>query len=152
MNILFIGMIINLSALDSALLIGGAILLVLAVLIFFLVGIHRVPKNHAIVLNKVGEFYCVLDKGTHFKMPIIYQRAGIYCTAPVVKRYIANNGNHLDVTYQIVDVEKFHKNRITLDDLMKRIEKENSEINSTVISEKFALYGLKFININKSLN
>ena len=152
MNILFMGMIINLSALDTALLIGGAILLVLAVLVFFLVGIHRVPKNHAIVINKAGEFYCVLDKGTHFKMPVIYQRAGIYCTAPIVKMYIANNGNHLDITYQIEDVEKYHKNRISLDDLMQRIEKENSEINSTVLSDKFALYGLKFININKSLN
>ena len=152
MNILFSGMKINLSTLDTALLIGGAILLALAVLVFFLVGIHRVPKDHAIVINRAGEFYCVYDKGTHFKMPVVYQRAGIYCTAPIVRKYVAKNGNHLDITYQIVDVEKYHKNRIALNDLMKRIEKENSEINSTVLSEKFALYGLKFININKSLN
>ena len=144
--------IINISALDLALYISLGIILVLAVLVFFLAGLHRVPKNHAIVINKVGEFYCVYDKGTHFKMPIVYQRAGVYCIAPIVKKYVATNGNHLDITYQIVDVEKFHKNRILLEDLMKRIEKENSEINSTVLSEKFALYGLKFINITKSLN
>ena len=143
---------INLSALDTALLISAGVILLLAVLVFFLVGIHRVPKNHAIVINKAGEFYCVYDKGTHFKVPVIYQRAGVYCIAPIVKKYIANNGNHLDITYQIVDVEKFHKNRIELDDLMKRIEKENSEINSTVLSDKFSMYGLKFINVTKSLN
>ena len=143
---------INLSALDTALLISAGVILLLAVLVFFLVGIHRVPKNHAIVINKAGEFYCVYDKGTHFKVPVIYQRAGVYCIAPIVKKYVANNGNHLDITYQIVDVEKFHKNRIELDDLMKRIEKENSEINSTVLSEKFSMYGLKFINVTKSLN
>ena len=143
---------INLSALDTALLISAGVILLLAVLVFFLVGIHRVPKNHAIVINKAGEFYCVYDKGTHFKVPVIYQRVGVYCIAPIVKKYIANNGNHLDITYQIVDVEKFHKNRIELDDLMKRIEKENSEINSTVLSDKFSMYGLKFINVTKSLN
>ncbi len=143
---------INLSALDTALLISAGVILLLAVLVFFLVGIHRVPKNHAIVINKAGEFYCVYDKGTHFKVPVIYQRAGVYCIAPIVKKYVANNGNHLDITYQIVDVEKYHKNRISLDDLMKRIEKENSEINSTVLSEKFSMYGLKFINVTKSLN
>ena len=143
---------INLSALDTALLIGAGVILLLALLVFFLAGLQRVPKNHAIVMNKAGEFYCVYDKGTHFKMPIIYQRAGVYCVAPVVKKYIANNGNHLDITYQIVDVEKFHKNKITLDDLMRRIEKENSEINSTVLSEKFSMYGMKFINVTKSLD
>jgi len=144
--------IINLSALDIALLISAGVILLLAVIVFFLAGIQRVPKNHAIVMNRAGEFYCVYDKGTHFKMPIIYQRAGVYCIAPVVKKYVANNGNHLDITYQIVDVEKFHKNRIHLEDLMKRIEKENSEINSTVLSEKFSMYGMKFINVTKSLN
>ena len=144
--------IINLSALDIALLISAGVILLLAVIVFFLAGIQRVPKNHAIVMNRAGEFYCVYDKGTHFKMPIIYQRAGVYCIAPVVQKYVANNGNHLDITYQIVDVEKFHKNRIHLEDLMRRIEKENSEINSTVLSEKFSMYGLKFINVTKSLN
>ena len=144
--------IINLSTLDIALLISAGVILLLAVLVFFLAGIQRVPKNHAIVMNRAGEFYCVYDKGTHFKMPIIYQRAGVYCIAPIVKKYVANNGNHLDITYQIVDVEKFHKNRIHLEDLMKRIEKENSEIDSTVLSEKFSMYGMKFINVTKSLN
>ena len=144
--------LIKLSALDIALLISVGVIVLLGALVFFLAGIHRVPKDHAIVINKAGQFYCVFDKGTHFLMPIAYQRAGVYCTAPMVQKYVANNGNHLDVTYQIVDVEKYHNNRISLDDLMKRIEKENSEINSTVLSEKFSLYGLKFININKSLN
>ena len=144
--------IINFDALDIALLISLGIIIVLGILVFFLAGVHRVPANHAIVITKAKEFYCVYDKGTHFLMPIVYQRAGVYCTAPMVRKYVANNGNHLDITYQIVDVEKYHKNRITLDDLMKRIEKENSEINATVLSEKFSLYGLKFININKSLN
>ena len=153
MKILFyMDMIINLSALDTALLIGLGIIVALGILVFFLAGLHRVPKDRAIVINKTGEFYCVYTKGVHFKMPIVYQRAGSYPLTPMVQKYIATNGNHLDITFQIEDVEKYHKNRITLNDLMKRIEKENSEINSTVLSDKFALYGLKFINITKSLN
>ncbi len=144
--------IINLDALDIALLISLGIIVALGILVFFLAGLHRVPKHHAIVINRAGEFHCVYTKGVHFKMPILYQRGGTYPLSPMVQKYVANNGNHLDVTFQIVDVEKYHKNHITLNVLMKRIEKENSEINSTVLSDKFALYGLKFINITKSLN
>ena len=144
--------VINLDALDTALLIGAGIIIALGILVFFLTGIHHVPKNRAIVINKAGEFYCIYYKGTHFKMPIIYQRAGSYCTEPMVQRYVTLNGNPLDITFQIEDVEKYHKNRISLTDLMKRIEKENSEINSTILTDKFALYGLKFINITKALS
>lgn len=146
------GNTINLSALDIALLIALGIFIVLGAVVFFLTGIYHVKKDHAIVINKANEFYCVYDHGTHFKMPVLYQRAAVYCTAPIIKKYVANNGNHLDITYQIENVELYHKNRIDIDGLMKRIEKENSVINSTVLSEKFSLYGLKFINITKSLN
>lgn len=143
---------INLSSLDIALLISLGIFLALAILVFFLAGLHRVPKNHAIVINKVKEFYCIYTKGIHFKMPIIYQRAGTYPLLPMVQRYTANNGNQLDIAFQIEDVETFHKNRLSVTDIMRRIEKENSDINITVLTEKFSLYGLKFIAIKKSLN
>ena len=142
----------QLSTLDIVLLAsaGGAILIGCG--IFFLAGLHRVPKKHAIVIEKAKEFYCVFDKGTHFLMPVVYQRAGIYCIVPQTRKYIAQNGNSLDVTYQIVDVKKYHYNFVKIDDLLLRIEKENSEINLTVLTEKFEAYGLKFISVQKSLN
>ena len=142
----------NLSPLDIALIISASAAIVIGVGIFFLAGLHRAPKNHAIVIEKAGEFYCIYDKGTHFLMPIAYQKVGVYCIVPQTRKYIAQNGNSLDVTYQIVDVKKYHYNFVKVEDLLFRIEKENSEINLTVLTEKFEAYGLKFINVQKSLN
>ena len=142
----------NLSTLDIALLIVGGAAILIGVGIFFLAGVHRVPKRHAIVMEKAGEFYCIFDKGTHFLMPIAYQKVGVYCIVPQTRKYIAQNGNSLDITYQVVDVKKYHYNFVKIDDLMRRIERENSEINLTVLTEKFEAYGLKFINVQKSLN
>ena len=142
----------GLSPLDIAMIISIPSAILLGAVIFFFAGLHRVPKNHAIIIEKARNFYCVYDSGTHFKMPIAYQRVGIYCIAPQTKKYIANNGNSLDITYQIEDVKLFHYSEIGIDQLMKKIEKENSEINLTILNQYFAKYGLKFINIKKSLN
>ena len=142
----------NLSTLDIVLLISAGAAIIIGAIIFFLAGVHRVPKRHAIVIERAGQFYCIFDKGTHFLMPIAYQKVGVYCIVPQTRKYVAQNGNNLDITYQIVDVEKYHYHFVKIDDLMLRIEKENSEINLTVLTEKFEAYGLKFISVQKSLN
>ena len=142
----------KISTLDLVLLISAGVAILIGSLIFFFAGLYRVPKNHAIVMEKAREFYCIYDSGIHFKMPIAYQRVGTYCIVPQVRRYKALNGNSLDITFQIEDMKKYHYNFIRFEDLMARIEKENSEINLTVLTDKFAYYGLKFINIKKSLD
>ena len=142
----------KLSALDIAILISIPSALLIGCLIFFFAGLHRVPKNHAIIIERAKEFYCVYDSGTHFKMPIAYQKVGVYCIAPQTRKYIANNGNSLDITYQIEDVKLYHYSGVKFEDLMRKIEKENSEINLTILTDNFAKYGLKFINIKKAMN
>ena len=141
----------NLSKLDIAMLISIPSAVLIGVLIFFLAGIHRVPKNHAIIIEKAKSFYAVYDKGTHFKMPIAYQKVGIYCIVPQVRKYTANNGNDLDVTFQIEDVKKYHYSGMDFYSIMRMIEKENSEINLTILTDYFNKYGLKFISIKRSL-
>lgn len=143
---------VYLSQLDLMLIITIPVVILIGLIIFFFAGLHRVPKNHAIIIEKAGQFYCCYTKGIHFKFPIIYQRAATYCTAPQVRKYVAENGNHLDITYCIKDVVKYHNHRILFNDLMKKIEKENSEINLTTLQTNFEQYGLEFISINKSLN
>lgn len=143
---------IYLNSLDYAILISIPCVIVIGVIIFFLAGVHRVPKNHCIIIEKAGKFDSYFDKGVHFKMPVIYQKAATYCIVPQVRRYIAQNGNHLDITYQIKDPVKYHSFRIKFDDLMLKIEKENSDVNITILQDSFAHYGLEFISIKKSLN
>ena len=139
----------SLQPIDIAMLISIPSAIILGVGIFFLAGVHRVPKNHAIVIEKARQFYAIYDKGTHFKMPIAYQKVGVYCTLPIVRGYIATNGNHLKIAYQIEDIKKYHYNHIDFDDLMRMIEKENEEISLVTLQDNFTKYGLKFISINK---
>ena len=143
--------IFALSTLDIAIMISIPAAILIGVGIFLLAGVHRVPKNHAIIIEKMKEFYCIYESKTHFKMPIIYQKVGVYCTVPQVRKYVANNGNSLDITFQIEDVKKYHYLGVTFEDIMKKIEKENSEINLTILTDNFAEYGLKFISVKKSL-
>ena len=143
---IFLGKI---STLDLVIIFGSLGAVVIGLLIFFFAGLHHVPKNHAIIIEKAREFYALYDKGFHFKAPIAYQKVGTYCIVPQTRGYIANNGNHLKITYQVEDVKKYHYSYITFEDLMRKIEKENSEINHTVLVNTFNQYGLKFISIDR---
>lgn len=139
----------KLQTVDLVIIIGSSCAIVLGILIFLFAGLHKVPKNHAIIFEKAREYYCTYDKGIHFKTPIAYQKVGTYCIVPQTRGYISVNGNHLKVTYQIEDVVKYHYSYIPFDELMQKIEKENSEINATVLIDTFNKYGLKFISIDR---
>ena len=141
---------IYLSNLDKALILSTVIAIALGILIFFLAGLYRVPKGRVIIIEKARQFYCTYDKGIHYHNPLIYQRVGSYVIKPVVRRYTAQNGNELDITYKIEDVKKFHYSGMTFKAIMMRIEKENSEITLSVLTDSFAKFGLHFISINKA--
>ena len=142
-------MIYEVSNIDLIFLIAIGVAILLGLFIFFLAGLYHVKKDHVIIIEKAREFYKIYESGWHFKMPIVYQRVGLYCIAPQVRRYIAKSGNKLSITYQIVDVKTYHYKGMRFELLMKVIEKENNEITLTVLENKFAEYGLKFINIQK---
>lgn len=148
----FMKVLASLSTLDLVIVLSIVGALILGALIFFLAGLHHPPKNHAIIIERAGLYDSTYDSGTHFKMPIVYQKVGVYCIVPQVRKYIAQNGNHLDVTFQIMDVKKYHYCGYRFEEIMRMIEKENSEINLTILTDKFEQYGLKFIGIKKSLN
>ena len=143
-------MLIYLSILDTVLLISAGAAILIGIGIFFLVGIYHVKKDYEIIIEKAGEYYTTLKQGTHFKMPIAYQRVGSYCVAPQLRTYVAKSGNKLCVTFQIEDTKKFHYCGLKFETIMAVIEKENSEITLTVLQDSFAKYGLKFINIQKA--
>lgn len=144
-------MIYALSNFDIALLIATGAAILLGIIIFFLAGLYHVKKDHCIIIEKARQYYQTYEEGWHFKMPIIYQRVGLYCLLPQVRVYTTESGNKLNVTYQIVDVKTYHYKGIKFETLMKVIEKENSEITLTVLQDKFKEYGLQFINIKKAV-
>lgn len=145
-------MIYELNNFDLIFIIAVGVALVLGAIIFFFAGLYHVKKDYVIIVEKARKFYALYEEGWHFKMPVAYQRVGLYCVAPQVRRYVATSGNKLSITYQIIDAKKYHYSGINFDTLMKVIEKENSEITLTVLENKFNEYGLKFINIQKVVN
>lgn len=142
-------MIYALSNLDIALLIGVGAAIIIGALIFFLAGVYHVKKGYEVIIEKANEYYTTLKEGWHFKMPIVYQRAGTYCVAAQVRRYISQAGNKLSITYEVEDSKVFHYCGYNFEAIMLKIEKENSEITLPVLQDSFAKYGLKFLNIQK---
>ena len=143
-------MINLISTLDLALLIGAGSAILIGAAIFFLTGIYHVKEDYEVIIEKAGEYYTTLTAGNHYKMPIVYQRVGSYCVAPQVRVYNTKVGNKLSITFQIEDTKKFHYCGLQFETIMAVIEKENSEIDLTVLQNSFAKYGLKFINIKKA--
>ena len=143
-------MINLISTLDLALLIGAGSAILIGAAIFFLTGIYHVKEDYEVIIEKAGEYYTTLTVGNHYKMPIVYQRVGSYCVAPQVRVYNTKVGNKLSITFQIEDTKKFHYCGLKFETIMAVIEKENSEIDLTVLQNSFAKYGLKFINIKKA--
>lgn len=139
----------GLQTIDIVILITLPCAFLIGIGIFFLAGLHHVKKNYVIIIERAKEYYATYEAGFHFKMPIAYQKVGTYCIAPITRGYTANNGNHLKITYQVIDPKKYHYSYIPFDALMKRIEKENAEITLDVLTNAFNNFGLKFISIDK---
>ena len=138
-----------LSNLDKALIIAAAGAVVVGFLIFLLAGLYKVKKGYAAIVEKAGEYHHTLDSGWHFAMPIAYQRVGLYCVLPQIRRYTTKAGNKLSITYQIEDVKTWHYSHTELEVVMRKMEEENEEINLDILKKNFTKYGLKFINIKK---
>lgn len=143
-------MISLLSSLDIALLIGAGIAIITGLIVFFLVGVFHVKKDYEIIIERAGEYYTTLKEGFHFKMPVVYQRVALYCIASQTRTYVSKVGNKISVVFRIEDTKKYHYSGLKFENIMALMEKENSEINLTVLQNTFAQYGLKFINIKKA--
>lgn len=141
---------IYLSTLDIALIIAASTAILIGLIIFIISGFYKVPKNHGIIFERSCKFNSYYDKGVHFKFPIFYQRVAVYCIVPQTRKYIAQNGNKLDVTFTITDPVKYHYSELKFDEIMKKIEKENEDVNLQVLKDSFVIYGLEFISIKKS--
>lgn len=143
-------MLVYLSTLDIVLIILAASSVLIGVVFYFFAGLYRVPKNHGIIIEKAGQFSNYYDKGVHFKAPIVYQRVAVYCIVPQTRKYVAQNGNKLEVTFTIKDPVKYHYSGYRFDDIMEEIEKENEDVSLQVLQDTFIEFGLEFISIKKS--
>ena len=138
---------ILLSNFDLGLLISGGCAIIVGVIIFFSIGIYKVKKKHAVIIEKVDTFYKVIEQGWHYYLPIIYRRVGYYCIAPQQRTVYLDNGKKLLVSYQIVDVKTYHYSGIKIEDLLKKIRRDNESITKDLLISEFEKRGLLFLSI-----
>jgi regulator of protease activity HflC (stomatin/prohibitin superfamily) len=137
------------SKLDIILLIVLGSTLVISVILFFVSGIYRVKKGYMMVIEKAEKFYQVCPEGRYYFMPVMYKRKGIYPLEPLEKDLHLKNGNVLLITYQIVDVKKFHYSSRDIELEVNKAVGENPEMSKEILETTLDNIGVKFLGIRK---
>ena len=137
------------SKLDITLLIILGSTLVISIILFFVSGIYRVKKGYMMVIEKAEKFYQVCPEGRYYFMPVMYKRKGIYPLEPLEKDLHLKNGNVLLITYQIVDVQKFHYSSRDIELEVNKAVDENPEMSKEILETTLDNIGVKFLGIRK---
>ena len=137
------------SKLDITLLIILGSTLVISIILFFVSGIYRVKKGYMMVIEKAEKFYQVCPEGRYYFMPVMYKRKGIYPLEPLEKDLHLKNGNVLLITYQIVDVQKFHYSSRDIELEVNKAVDENSEMSKEILEATLDNIGVKFLGIRR---
>ena len=140
-------MILGLSTLDIILLITLGATVILGSLIFFLAGIYRVKKNTVMLIEKAEQFYNIYPEGTYFFMPVIYKRKGIYTIVPMEKDIHIEGLRDLILTFQVIDVKKYHYYSGDVEKKVRETYLNNPEINEDILKDALDSIGIKYINI-----
>ena len=137
------------SKLDITLLIILGSTLVISIILFFVSGIYRVKKGYMMVIEKAEKFYQVCPEGRYYFMPVMYKRKGIYPLEPLEKDLHLKNGNVLLITYQIVDVQKFHYSSRDIELEVNKAVDQNPEMSKEILETTLDNIGVKFLGIRK---
>ncbi len=135
------------SGLDIALIVIIPSALVLGFGIYLLAGVYIVKKNKAILIEKNAQFYGVYTKGVHFFWPIIYQRQGVYSVGENKQDIHIQNGRVLVLTYEIVDVQKFHYSEKNIEQTINEVNSSTEEMTEELLVNALNEIGVKFISI-----
>ncbi len=137
------------SKLDITLLIILGSTLVISIILFFVSGIYRVKKGYMMVIEKAEKLYQVCPEGRYYFMPVMYKRKGIYPLEPLEKDLHLKNGNVLLITYQIVDVQKFHYSSRDIELEVNKAVDENPEMSKEILETTLDNIGVKFLGIRR---
>lgn len=116
--------------------------------LFFLTGFTYVRKNRIAVIERLGMFTGLYKHGLYYFMPLVYRRVGYYRIDEISEIYKINKEKYR-ITYEIIDVKKFHYigNHNVLVILEKNIN--NSDNLSASLKENYNQIGVKFIRLER---
>ena len=135
------------SQIDIILLIVLASCLLLGAIIFFLAGIYKVKKDKVMVVEKAGQFYKLYEEGTYFLMPIVYKRKGVYTIKPLEKDIHIEGLRDLIITYQVIDVYKYHYYDGDVETCVRNTYENNPEMSEELLRNSLRDIGIKYIAI-----
>lgn len=121
--------------------------LILGALIFFLSGIYKVKKDRVMVIEKLEQFYGLYSEGTYFFMPLIYKRKGVYTIVKMEKDVRIEGLREMTITYQVVDVKKYHYYDGDVTKCVEETYKNNPDLDEETLRAELEGIGIKYLGI-----
>ncbi len=88
-------------------LIVASIALVIGLVILVIAGITKVKAGHVKVVERAGEYYELLNSGTHYRHPLLYTVVGYYSLG-LQSATIRLKHCDMDLSYRIIDPKQYH--------------------------------------------
>lgn len=129
------------------LIIAGVLLL--GGILFFLTGFIHVSKGRVAIIERVGMFVGIYKSGMHYFAPIIYRRVGMYRIGEIKEIYPINRSEYR-ITYEILDVKKFHYDgHHDVEGILRASLNDSKDNLSEVLTKRFESVGVKFISLER---
>lgn len=135
--------------LDLLLIIIIPSVIIVGLLILFLCGIYHVKKNEIYIMEKYNEFYKTIEEGWYYFTPLIYHRAAKYKKGILKRTIHLENGNDINIDYEIIDVKKYHYSKKKISDTLIELTSDKTNITLDYLNSNFVNIGIKIINITK---
>ena len=140
-------MTLLISDLDKALLIALAIGLVVGLVIFFITGLFRVKEGHVMIIEKMNEYHKICEKGWYFFLPVKYRRVGYYNIQEQTRVITLGEVKKILLTYQIIDVKKYHYSQVRVEHYVELIRKKNPVMSEEILANELNKIGIKYISV-----
>lgn len=118
----------------------------IAIFFFVLASVYHVKKGHAIVMEKMQEYYGIYQSGWYWFWPFLYHRVGYYNLKPT-KQIRLSNGKKAEITYEIVDLKKYHYSKISVETFINKITIDKTNVDLEFLKVNLAQIGIILINI-----
>lgn len=123
--------------------------IIIGAFIFFLACIYYVKKDTVIIIEKVEKFYGVYKHGFHFFWPFVYRRRGTYPVKTTSKDILLANGKKAKVTYNIIDVVKYHYGPYSIEKLFNNLIIKEEKVTFDLLKKELINIGIELINIKQ---
>lgn len=124
-------------------------LIIVGLLILFSCGIYHVKKTDIYIIEKYNEYFKTLENGWYYFLPLIYHRAAKYKKGVLSRTIHLENGNDINIEYEIIDVKIYHYSKKKISDTLIELTSNKENITIDYLNLEFNKIGINIKNIFK---